>query len=223
MDGGDAEDALADFDPDNEEVVSAYDARYSKDDGTFNEETLSKEFWANQEAGNEGLNEGTYAWLAKRGISKEFARQVEAALVTQHQANVNKVSKDDMALFDLAGGPENLKAALDWGKTGGYDKAAQDRFNKVMAGKDTEAKKEAVELLLSRHGKVRATQDAKDEADARKTPRRDATAQSAPAARTTVQPYKDKAAWREAKRAAGDNHEALREVARRRAVSRFTD
>lgn len=203
---------LGEFDP---EDAGKWDAQYVREDGTLNEENLSKEYFQNLADGNDGLNEGTYEYLAaQRGISKEFAKQVEAALKTQRDASENSVKQQDMELFTLAGGPDQLKAALDWGKKGGYDKAAQKRFNKVMSGKDADSKKEAVELLMARHAKANPGKQKP------RVPKRDATkgqGRKGPG----IKPFANRSEYRQAKADAGENQKMRRIVAERLAISEF--
>lgn len=226
-DAGDDDDSevedLGEFDPEDTEK---WDAQYKTEDGSLNEDALSKEFWKNATDDNRGsLNEGTYAYLESLGVSRQMAKNVEAALVTQHDASVKATSDGDNALFTLAGefagdpeaGPDVLKTALDWGKGGGYSKKEQAKFNKVMEGKDPEAKKEAVELLLSRHTRANPK---KAEPEKPRVPKRDVTkAQGQPGA--GVQPFKNREEYRQARREAGDNQNARRLVAQRLAKSNF--
>lgn len=207
-DGPGVDEELGEFDPEN---VEAWDAKYQREDGTLNEEVLTKEFDAN---GGEGLSEDTYKYLEARGISKTFAKQVEAALKTQRDAAADPANDADVILMDVAGGPEPLKAALDWGKEGGYDKAAQDRFNKIMSGTDIDAKKEAIELLMGRFEK--ATTKPKP-----RVPARDVTKQGGSPARSAVKPFANREEYQKALKEAGDNQAKVREVTLRRKASKF--
>ena len=201
-------DDLGEFDPEN---LEAWNAKYAREDGNLNEEVLTAEWDAN---GGEGLKEETYKYLESRGISKTLAQQVEAAFKTQRDAAANAANDGDLELMTVAGGPEPLKAALDWGKSTGYDKAAQDRFNKVMEGKDPVAKKEAVELLMARYA-------AANPEEKPAVPKRDVTKQGGTPSRTTVKPFKDLSEYRAAVKAAGDNQAKVQEAARRRKASGF--
>lgn len=200
------EDELGEFDPENAE---AWDAKYLNEEGNYNEEALTAEFDGNE---GKGLNEATYAYLATRGISKEFAKQIEAALVTKRDADAGEVAKqkgqDDLQLMTIAGGPEPLKAALDWGKSEGYSEEAQKRFNAVMEGDDFVAKQEAVELLISRHSK--AISSAKPT-----TPKRDATKGGGKPSKRSLQPFKSREEYHAALDAAGDNQTQIMGITRR--------
>lgn len=210
---GEVED-LGEFDPEDPE---AWDQQYRTEDGEINKDVLTAEFYQNE---GKGLNDGTYAYLESMGISKAMAKDVEAALVTRNQAEEAK--NGDAAVFAAAqsfvgegqDGTETLKAALEWGKKGGYDKKAQARFNKVMQGKDGEAKVEATELLLSRYNRA---QPAKNKP---KVPKRDITAKAGrkPGG---IQPFKSRDEYREAIKEAKGNQKAIKLAAQRAAVSNF--
>lgn len=205
---------LGDFDPNDTEK---WDAQYKTEDGTINEAALSAEFWKNGKDGDnyKGLNEGTYKYLESLGISRQTAKNVEAALVTKQDADAKAAEGTDAELFTLAGGPDKLKAALDWGKAGGYTPEQRAKFDKVMKGKDKAAKAEAVELLIARHGKANPT-PAKEKP---RLPQRDATKGRGQPAGT--QPFANREEYRAARTAAGNNQAARRQVAERLARSSF--
>lgn len=207
----DAED-LGDFDPENAE---AWDERYFPE-GQMDKGLLSKEFFKNMEAGEAGLNPATYDYLETRGISKGVAKEVEAALMTQRDAEAGAVESADYQLMEAAGGPDALKAALEWGKGGGYDQKEQTAFNKATSSKDPEVRRAAVESLMFRYGKNQPKEKPK-------VPRRDATkgGVSNQGREASVQPFQTRAEWREAKAKAGDNQAALRKVALRLSKSEF--
>lgn len=199
------------FDAEDPDTVAAFEKTYLKD-GELNEEVLSKEFFANAEKGQDGLNEATYEFLKAKGVSKATAKRVEALLVNEADATKNSAKQQDFALFEVAGGSDSLKDMLAWGKNGGYTADQQKRFNDVMKGTDLEAKKEAVELLKSRFS---ASDDARPT-----TPKRDATKGNGKPS-NAVKPFKDRTEWRAARRAAGENQEALRKVDARAKASGF--
>lgn len=221
-DGGPDEDGQDEIDSDevdlgefSEENIEAWDARYKDDGGNFNMERLTAEFDANE---GKGLNAATYDYLAAQGWKKEVVQQVEAALKTQRDAQTEKVSEADrhtMALFTLAGGPDPLRAAIEWGKKSGYTKAQQDAFNKVMDGKDLEAKEAAVALLMSRYQKSpEAAERSKP-----KLPRRDVTKAAGKPARASLKPFASQDEYRAALKEAGGNQKAVAEITRRWANS----
>ncbi|MCC5780541.1 hypothetical protein H7H48_15880 [Nitratireductor sp. B36] len=205
---------LGDFDPEDEEVVGKFDAKYLLEDGSLDAEgALSKEFFANQEKGIEGLNESTYAYLASKGINKATVKQVEAMAATNAEAAKKSVSSDDMKLMSAVGGPDALKAALSWGKQGGYDEAAQKRFNKIMNGKDFAAKQDAVEALMARYQKANPPEKPR-------LPARDAT--KGQGKRTTgLKPFASREEYRKARDAAESNPKAFRQVMERLAISKL--
>lgn len=214
-DGGNEPEApkdLGEFDP---EKVADWDAQYVKDGSLDVHGALSQEFFANAEAGNEGLNEGTYAYLESKGISKATVKDIEAMAKTNREfaakdaANVKK--EHDLALMTEAGGPDPLKEALKWGKEGGYTKEQQERFNQVMAGDDLEAKKDAVAALMVRSGIKK---------DKPRVPARDAT-KGQGKTNNQVQPFASREEYRKAFDEAKNSPRQSREVAARLAVSKF--
>lgn len=216
--GGDGDEGADDpvdlpeaFNAEDPETVAAFEKTYLKD-GELNEEALSQEFFANAEKGQDGLNEATYDFLKSKGVSKATAKRVEALLVNEADATKNSAKQQDFALFEVAGGSDSLKSMLDWGKNGGYTADQQKRFNDVMKGTDLEAKKEAVELLKSRFS-------SSDEARPT-TPKRDATKGNGKPS-NAVKPFASRQEWRAARRAAGDNKDALRKVDARAKASGF--
>lgn len=220
VDGDDtALEDLGEFDPEDTEK---WDAQYKGEDGKLNQEALSKEFWANGTDDSPGqLNEGTYAYLESIGISKQMAKDVEAALVTQADATKTKAEKRDDALFarvaeitgDAEAAPDVLKDALKWGKEGGYTKAQQERFNKVLKGTDEDARVEAVELLVGRFQTANGGAKQKP-----RLPKRDATNGRGAPGGTGLKPFKNRAEARQARRDAGNDQKARQKVAQRMAL-----
>lgn len=196
---------LGDFDP---EAPEAYEERYRTEDGQLNMEVLSAEFFAN----GDGLNEGTYDYLASLGLDKNTVKEVERLKKAELDGANAATSQGDMELFTLAGGPEPLREALDWGKKGGYSKDQQAKFNKVMAGKDMDAKKEAVELLMARFGKAPKPRPTKQARDATK---------GGGKRQSTVKPFANRTEYRKAKAEAGENQAKRKAVAERLARSNF--
>lgn len=196
--GEDAE--LGEWDPENEEVVAAYDARYSKDGKLDLEGVLSQEYFSNAAKGVEGLNEETYKYLEAKGISRSAIKQVEAMAQTQKAAEETSVKAHDQKLFDIAGGPDSLSQALEWGKKGGYSAEQQERFNKITKGKDFEAKQEAVEALMARYRRANPV-------NRPKLPKRDATkgqGKTVPG----LKPFKDRNEMRQVRDSLKDNDTA---------------
>lgn len=215
-DAGDGE-PLEDLGEFNPEDASAFEERYFPN-GEMSESTLSKEFYQNAENGNPGLNEGTYAFLESRGIPKGVAKSIEAAMMTQHDANANADAQNaDFELFEAAGGPDALETALKWGKEGGYSKEDQKAFNEATKSKDAKKRKEAVELLMYRYGRANP---APKENPIPEVPKRDGTKGSGGRPKG-AQPFANREEYRQAKRDAGDNAGQLRQVALRLAQSNF--
>lgn len=208
---------LGAFDPADPEVVAKFDKQYLDADGDLDiEGSLSKEFWANAAAGKEGLNEATYEYLKAKGIKPSVVKGFEAQAQTLADAQKQSVAAQDGKLFEIAGGPDALAAALEWGKKGGYSKEQQERFNKATAGKDFEAKQEAVEALMARYR--RANPPAKPT-----IPQRDATKGQGKATDTT-KPFKDRAEMKRVRDALHDNDKAgWASYNRRRAITKFPE
>lgn len=183
-----AEDELADlgeWNKDDAAVQEKFDARYFKE-GKLNEAALSKEFFSSKgqkdkdgKAIEPGLKESTYAYLADTlGISKEFAKQVEAGLeATNAQA--------ERAFTDRVGGAERYNAALEWGRRN-YTPAQRERFNAARS-KGGEDFLETVDALMLRYEKAnpQAAQPRRgppqQQTQRRSTPERTGTGNGAPA------------------------------------------
>lgn len=209
-DGADSPDAeaaeaehLPDFDPEDPEVVEAYDAKFTTEDGSLDADgALSAEYFANLEQGIDGLNEATYEYLASKGISKATVKQIEAMAATNRDAEKAKaagsVEAQDAKLFEIAGGPDELAKALAWGKEGGYTADQQKRFNKITSGKDLEAKQEVVEALMSRYRRANPTQKPG-------LPRRDATKSQGKTRGDGAKPFTTRSEMREFRSQLRDN------------------
>ena len=155
-------------------------------------------------------------------------KKLEATALNERDSATSSVSKHDMELFTVAGGPDELKAALEWGKKGGYTEEQRKKFDKITAGKDLESKKEAVELLMARYQKsdaykeLQAAEADRVEAESRPTEqKRDATKGRGAPSGNTAKPFADRKEWSAARKAAGDDIVKLREVDRRARASGF--
>ncbi|KAB2662747.1 hypothetical protein F9K91_21160 [Brucella tritici] len=196
--GEDTGEDLGAFDPEDQEVVSRFDARYLDADGDLDlEGALNKEFWDNAAKGKEGLNEATYEYLKSKGIKQSTIKQVEAMALTQKDSEEQGVKAQDQKLFSIAGGPDKLKEALAWGKAGGYTKEQQARFNQITSGTDLAAKEEAVEALMSRFSRANPTPKPK-------LPKRNAT-NGQGGKGPSVKPFKDRAEMRAMRDGLRDN------------------
>lgn len=199
--GEDVEDAgpLPDFDPEDPEVVEAYDAKFTTESGELDVEgAFSAEYFSNLEKGVDGLNEATYEYLAAKGISKATVKQIEAMAATARDAEKAGASNHDDALFEIAGGPDELAKALAWGKEGGYSADQQKRFNKVTGGKDLEAKQEAVEALMSRYRRANPPKKPS-------LPKRDATKAQGRSSGDGAKPFTSRTEMREFRAQLRDN------------------
>jgi hypothetical protein len=212
---GDAED-LGEFDAEDPDVVAKFDSRYLTEAGTIDAQgSLSAEYFANVAKGVDGLNEATYAYLETKGVDRATVKQIEAMKATEAAAADKGVVAEDLKLMTAAGGAEPLAEAIKWGKEGGYDKAAQDRFNKVMKGKDFDAKQDAVDALMARFGKAQ-------KAVKPTLPKRDATkGQGTPS--PSVKGYKDRAEMRKAMSEIGDSRPKAEAHKRRLSVTKFPE
>ena len=204
--------------------VEQWNKEYLREGGALNIDRLSQEFWRNIGKDGEGLNEATYDFLASKGISKEDVKKLEATAINERDAAVGSVSKHDMELFTVAGGPDELKAALEWGKQGGYTEDQRKKFDKITSGKDLESKKEAVELLMARYQKSDAYKARQAEvADAGRPTeqKRDATKGRGTPSGNSAKPFASRKEGSQARKAAGDDMQKLREVDRRARASGF--
>lgn len=143
---------LPEFKADDAEVVKSYDEVF-KADGKLKMEALSKQWWNNAQASEDGaghLDEGTYAYLDSLGIPKEMVAAAEAGQVALN-------SQANQALYARAGGKPNLDLAIGWAtKTKGYDAAQQKAFNEAIDAGGVKAT-EAIDLLMSRYSKASNT------------------------------------------------------------------
>lgn len=205
------------FDPADEANVEEWNKEYTTPEGDLSLERLSSEFWANYQdgSGTPTLNEQTYEFLKSKGISKATVEQVIAAQLNSIALETQNAQKAEAELATMAGGADSLKAMLDWGNEGGYTESQRKQFDAVMDGKDADAKKDAIELLMARYAKATGQQRTKP-----REPQRDATkGEGRPS--STVTPFKDRAEWRQARNAAGGDLAKLRLVDARAKASGF--
>jgi hypothetical protein len=131
------------------EEIEKWEKTYTKEGGLFDTERLSSEWWGNKKdpAAPGKLHEGTYAFLERKGFSREDVDAIGAALEEQ-AATIQD------GLAERVGGSESLEAALQWGRAGGYSQDQIDRFNKAMDSRNLEIMQEAVDLLSMRYAKA---------------------------------------------------------------------
>lgn len=211
---------LAEFDAASEEIVKAYNSTYKDEGGNLLIDRFGLELDRNiQRDGKAELNPGTYSYLETLGIPRSLVDGQIA--MRENSAAWQKVQaeKDDLALFDLAGGPEALNAAKEWATKGGYTEAQQKRHEDALKSTDKAVREEAVELLMTRYSKANPPKEENEEE--RIEPKRDATKNGSKPSGVSVKPFANRQEWREARAAAGDNLAALREVDRRARVSKF--
>jgi hypothetical protein len=133
--GAEAPVALPDFDHANDEVVSAYDAKYLKD--VPEDQGGGKQL--NLDAFNDEMN-AIYAKTGKPDInpqSREYLKKVfgipDSAIDT-HLAGLTAAAKEaDSKVYMAAGGEEAHTAAYEWAsKGGGYNEAQKASYNAAM-------------------------------------------------------------------------------------------
>lgn len=196
---------LGEFKADDSESVETFTKQYYSD-GVLNLPTLYAEFEKNFSEGNSRLNAGTEAFLASRGIPKEALENHYEAYNLRVAEAKRTYAEQDAALTELAGGKDAYETAVKWAtQSGTYSEAAREAFNKTMRGTDFEAKKDAVELLLVRYGKANPKKE-------RDEPLRDATKGKGKSTGAAVKPFKDRAEYAAARKAAGDDMAKLRIV-----------
>lgn len=143
---------LPEFKADDPEVIAVYDKTFKSADGKLNMEALSREWWGNAQAAEDGvghLSEGAYAYLDHLGIPKEMVQSAEAG-----QQALN--TQSTQVLYNRAGGKANLDAAIAWAANGdkpAYTDAQQAAFNAAIAAGGEKAQ-DAIDLLMSRHEKA---------------------------------------------------------------------
>jgi hypothetical protein len=178
----------------SEDRAAEFDSYYKGEDGQFDKAILTAEFDANKDKGTAGLNESTYDYLATQGFNRELVKEIEASLEAQRSA-APTVDERSAKLVGAAGGDTDaLTSALKWAKDSGtYDEAARKRFNQVTSGKDEMAAVEAVELLMARYSKAKAS-------ELPKVPQRDATNGTAAPGSKKAAGYKSRAEAREGRK-----------------------
>lgn len=133
-------------DEDAEKWVAAYKTK----EGTLDTARLTAEWYKNKSAEGDAsgkLNEGTYKFLEKQGLSRADVDAIGLALEAQSRTI-------QTGLVERAGGQEGLDAALAWGRAGGYTKTQLDRFNSAMSSNNLEQMQEAIDLLTARYSKA---------------------------------------------------------------------
>jgi hypothetical protein len=227
--------APSEFNPEDTENVAAWSKEYLTEDGEYNTERFAKELDANlsKEGGKPELNAATYDFMKSRGVSRATLDTIIANELNARAQRDTSARESDAKLFETAGkvldtkldGADILNEAVRWGETN-YTKDQRERYMKALDGTQAE-KEEAVELLLNRYGKTeafKAAESARREAERESTrrtePLRDVTAQGTNLARG-AKPFASPQEWRDARKAAGDNHEAQKAVYARAQASGF--
>lgn len=203
-DGGEE---LPEFKADDKDVVDKYRSAYVNE-GRLDTDKLSSEFWSNKTDDSAGsLNEGTYAFLEDQfGLAKSDVKDIEQALVARREAA-------ELALVERAGGADQLNAALEWARGGGYTESARDRFNKAVGSSDGEVRNEAIDLLIDRYTKANAKPSSK------LRPSKKPGGGADPNAPVPVKGYATREDWRKDFHAARDDPAKLKKVHERLAAS----
>lgn len=209
------------FDANNQEVVEQYTTAYIKENGEPNIDALSSAWFKNAKQDASGNWEGSlpddvYTYLDTQGFPKDLVKSVEAgqiALLQQQQTS----------LYARAGGADNLKKAVEWGKGGGYTEAQRARFNSLVNGRDNAAALDQIDLLMQRY--QAATGNGR-RASTRVNPRRSVAANAGASGQGEagaggVKPYATRAEYMaDLKKASSSNDKALlAETRKRMAVS----
>lgn len=219
-DSQEAQHDLPAFDANNQEVVEQYATTYIKENGEPNLDALSTAWFKNAKQDASGNWEGAlpddvYTYLDTQGYQKDLVKSVEAgqiALLQQQQTS----------LYARAGGADNLKKAVEWGKGGGYTEAQRARFNAVVNGKDNAAALDQIDLLMQR---FQAATGNGRRAATRVNPRRSVAANAGASgqggAQGGVQPYATRAEYMAdlAKASKANDKALLAESRKRMAVS----
>lgn len=204
--------ALPKFDPAKPEVVTAYEKAFFAD-GKPNLETLSAAWWGSAKRADDGTWHGelppdAYAFLETKGFPRAMVKEIEAGQVARQAVK-------EMAVYEMAGGPDKLSGALEWARSAqGYTPAQRQRYMAAINGGDMDAIQEQVTLLMDRHNK--ATGKGGVDTAARPT-RTTATAGGGGGAGGGVAPYANYAEYSADLRAArAKNDQAAYNLARER-------
>lgn len=233
---GDVTPAPDDFKADDPENVAAWDKVYRTEDGAdFNITRFQQEASANLKDGKTELNANTYAYLAAKGIGRGtvdayIADRLNALAYQEHSAaaseqqlftTAHKVGSEVGATAD---GPVLLDEAIGWA-AGVYTDAQKARYEKAISSTDKDERDEAVETLILRYSRTdafKAAEQERSKASRPREPKRDATNnQGKPGAAAAVQAFENRQAWRDARKAAGNDKAKLLEVDARARASGF--
>lgn len=203
---GEQTEPMPDFNPEDPTSVQTFESRFTTNDGGYNMETLSQDFFANN---GQGLSEGTYKWLESRGIDRTTAKAVEAGQLALANQGSN-------AVFTRVGGEAQYRAAIDWAKGGGYTPAQRKAYNDALNAGGERAN-DAIDALMARARK--ANPGGFRVPPVRQTPGRSAAnagGGGSPAS-TAVEKYASYADYsRDLRRARKENNQALFDLTRRR-------
>lgn len=201
----------------NEENVAEWDALYvDQESGELNIQALSQRFWKDVEGGAEDMSDAQYAYLASKGFPKDLVKDYVAKSLNEKSSGGAKETTNQNAVFAHVGDTDSLGAALQWGREGGYDEAAQKRFNKVMNSGTPEEAKDAADILMARY--ARANPKPKENPKPA-VPKRDATKGQGRPNPTQVKPFGSIKEFSDARKAAGGNQAKMLEISNRLAVS----
>lgn len=208
---GDDAEALPEFDIESEEVVKAYEAKYTHaEDGTLNLDAFNAELAANEaKDGKPNVNEGSRKFLKEvYGVSDALIDRHIEGLVAIREAQ-------DAAFYAKAGGQEVYEQMLGWATgDGGYTPAQKERFNAAIL-KGGEEAEEQIELLKTRFAAKNPQAGAEKTAGKRFRDRRRSSPvkqASASTATSTVKGYENQEAYRVELASVGDDPKKLADV-----------
>lgn len=219
-DAGAPED-LGDYNSEDPEVVSKFEARYFKDDGengqVLNTDAFNEELAANLAADPENFN--------INASSRKFLKDrlgISDALIDNHLKGIKAQTEVNDAAFyatPTVGGKEAYEAKLAWGKEN-YTPAQKEKFNAaIKAGGDSAL--EAVELLALRYASANKDEgQAGDQKVPAKSlgrpvsPKKDVTSSATAGRSAGVEPFASADDHRKALKAA--KNDAERDVVRKR-------
>lgn len=192
------EDDLGDFDPDNEETVSKFDAKFTVEGegggAEINQAAFSAEVDADLKAGGTGsLKPATYEYLKARfGVTKEYADSLIKGQLALR-------SQNEDAFYAKVGGAETYAKKLEWAKTG-YTPAQKARFNAAVAAGGEEAA-DALDLLNAKYAAANKGAEDGDGKDVGKrpgigirrpaSPKKSTTTSANPGGGTDLKPFAD--------------------------------
>jgi hypothetical protein len=150
------EDDLPEYDPDDEEVKAAYDAKFFTGDGTLDRDALSATFWKAFDAAPEDKRSEVRLPAGVKKFLSDVTGFDEAAIDDITAAVRDQTVTQQRDFKKRFGGDALVDAALRWGGEH-YSEAQRRRFAEAQAkGFNSDEAAEQLEILISRAGRAGA-------------------------------------------------------------------